>query len=693
MDPAGRRETHALSALVAGQALSAAWVAFEAPPEPWLAPDPSPWPGGPATAARTLWEILASRVPVASGAEREVLLALACVLAIAAATAWAAHQMYRGPGRWPAAVATAPLTTLALLRWLRLSEDAPFPALPFTLLAVLAVATLVRSLVRITRITPIARARAMACAGGAAALDPRAGMPLVALVVGLTLYDRTRVPREKRASDPLWLPLLFGAAVPAAAALALRPTWDGGGSLTATHFEWPPLEALAGFLPPVLTYPAIALVLLLVLPLRWRGGGLLAILLGAALVVHDDMGLLAPVPVLLAGLATAAAGWVWLAGSVKQRRDRLSLGMAVLAAMVLLTVAVGDPMRTPPPLATARRGPSMVRLLHRGLLAPGDAVFAHDPWIVASLRAQQWREGARPDLVVEDGSILGEADLGVRALELSGQGRRILSDSFNMAGRWRAAWAVDSGPVYWFVTDAEQSEREFTDLTEYLPDRSAPLQERVRWTRFHLERARFRRALDEPGEAALALPLDMSTKHGVAGRIELAALARPLAALTSELPLILPPDGTDGVVLAEAGDLLYGHQVPSIATSILLEATQAGHVSAWGTLARWQLRAGDILAARATVDRMLTRPELRDEAASVLLWLIARDRLADAVEIRDQMGATDVPTGREVAARLALLARLARPRPEQPPLKAPPPGGVPAVDPPDPGSQSFEGSP
>lgn len=693
MDAARRRQIHAVSALAAGLLLSTLVVALAPAPEAWRAADPSPWIRGTQDAARIVWERLAARIPVASGQHRELLLARGMVFAIAAATTWAAHQIYRGPGRWAAAVATGPLTTSGLIRWLDHAPHPPFPALPFTLLAVLGVGSLVRALVRTSRITPLAGARAVACAGAAATLDPRAGMPLVVAVMTMILVGRTRFVRAREDPDPLVLPLAVGTLVPLSAALVLRPTWDGGAGLRDVTLGWPPLQDLAAFLPPTLTYPAIALVMLLVLPLRWRGGLLLAIMLGAALVIRDDAGLLAPTPVLIAALATAATGWVWLAGSVKSNLDRLSGVLAAAAAALLLVVGIGETISSPVPVASVRRAPSMVRLVYRGLLAPGDVVFAHDPWLVASLRRVREREGFRPDVVIEDASLLGNTELGVRALELSGQGRRILSDSFNMAGRWKAQWAVDSGPVYWFVTDAEHTDREFTDLSDYGSADNAPPEERTRWMRFHLERARYRRALDEPGEAALALPLDGATKHGVAGRIELAGMARPLASLTSELPVGFPPDATEGVVYAEAGDLLYGHQVPTVATSMLLEAARLEHVAAWGTLARWQLRAGDVLAARTTMDRMLEDPGLRDEAAAVLAWLVARGRLADAVEVRDQMGETDVATAAEIAARLALLARLARARPAEAPLKAPPPGGVPAVMPADPGSQSVEGSP
>jgi hypothetical protein len=677
--PQARRGKAAIGAIGISMAASATLLGTAELPASWAGTERLV-PPEPATGPEMLWYQIAGLVPVAERLHAPDVLCVLVLLGIGAAATWVAYGLFRGPGRWWAAACAGPLCVSAVVHCL-LEHGAPgFPDLPFALMATLAVGALARSLVHFGRLTSVACARVLAAGTAAAAIAPRPGVPLVSLLAlsclasavhhllgsQETAAGRLRFSRLSKQGLRRTVPVLVvGVLVPGLAVLALVAVgMDVELPSRTLGLGTPPVQELREHLGAAVLYPGLALVLLLVVPLRWRGGLALTALMVGGLTVRDEHGLLAPTSVLLVAAATAGTGWVWLAGSLAPHR-RLGRMLAVLATVAVATFGT-TPMWSKlgsAPLANERTQPSLVGLYERGLLAPGDVVIVQSGWLHDLLRAAQTVEGARPDVVFASASALDGPTLEVETTKWRTQNRRILSDSFNLGGRWRAEWAVDSGPLFWFVGDIDPGPREFTDLAQLAPRSESGLdpENARRWELFHVERARFRRAVGHAGDAVLALPLASSLRNRLYGSLQLSRMSRPSASRASELPPV--PDSCEfapgTLVIAEIGDLLYEVGLGDAGRRSLREAAEGGFVPAWGALTRWQLRAGDENADH-TLDTLAHEPALRQEAVSVLLWLVARNRLADAVELRRQLAPAAVAVPEEIAARLSLLRALAR---------------------------------
>jgi hypothetical protein len=416
------------------------------------------------------------------------------------------------------------------------------------------------------------------------------------------------------------------------------------------------LVTLGRIAGPALQGPALALLVLVVALLRWRGGGLVLMAAIAAVAVGC-------VPVALVVVAVAACGWIWLAGGLRARWLARGAVAVVSLGVLALTARVAGP-RVDAPIAARRPEHAMIAVIQRGLVAPGDVLLAHDPWLVAAFAAARRDEGVRPDVVLVAAGDIDPARLSDLLAAWRAEGRRVLSDSFSYAGRWQAAWVLDSGPLFWLVGGADLGERSFTDLHAYTPDLEDPEldpDERARWERLHLERVRHRRALGRHDAAALALPLDEDGRAEVAQRVHLAELSRLPAVAGSELgpaawAIAAPPASS----LAEAGDLLFALGDGEAGAGFLERAAAAGASEAFGALARWYLRAGEEVAARETLAAM-SDPALRPQLLAVCRWLLARARVD-----RVAMLLTDVATApghapEELGTRLAVLRGLAAP--------------------------------
>jgi hypothetical protein len=631
------------------------------------------------------WDRIATWIPAGEAIHAPFALAAIVTLANGLAATWVAYQLFRGPGRWWAAVVAGPLTVLSIVHWLlQVGTAEAFPALPFTLAATLSVGVLVRSLVHFGRLTPVASARVLAAAAAAALIAPRPGVPLLCLLATICLLRHIRAAdlsadrrrgrqrlggRLVEAARRSWPVLLTAAVVPGSAALALGEDVPGFGlSVGTLTVGAPPLHELRAHLGVALLYPALALVLLLVAPLRWRGGLSVALLTAGALTVRDDQGSLAPIPVMLVAAATSGAGWVWLAGSLRVSR-RLGRALSFAAAVVIAMVG-SEPMWAklhvlggPPTVASQRAGPSLLRLHDRGLLAPGEVVIAHGNWLRTGLRALQTTEGARPDVLIVDPAALDAISLSMDSVRWAHEKRRILSDSFNLGGRWNAALAVDSGPLFWFVGKTDPEARQFTDLVRLTPVPSPriPADYARRLEVFHVERARFRRAVDHPADALLALPIEEELQRELLAQIEASRAPRPTPALASELPAMTPDleFAAGALIRAEVGDLLYGAGLEHVGARLLLEAANGGVKPAWGAFARWRLRSASE-TAQETLANMAKDPSLRSESVGLLWWMVARGRLADALELRAHLAPVGTAVPEEVGARLAVLTALAR---------------------------------
>jgi hypothetical protein len=608
------------------------------------------------------WDALALLAPIGERGVRGELLALALVLALAAAAGLLAFRLYRGTGRLAATVVAVPLTAALLLAWLHgrgAALASASPALGFGALAVLSLAAAIGARVHGRRLGLATGLRAGIVTAAAALVWPSAGLGLAALLLACGVWQARPGPISRAlavlcAGPAVLAAWFFGHDVSAMSCA----TCMSGQDFSATFAQ---ISRLAG---PALLHPALALLVLLVLPLRWRGGALLLVAAAAAIAG----GIL---PVALALLAVAACGWIWLAGGVRGAGEarpvrawlaRLAVAAASFAVLALAAGAAGP--RVDAPIAARRPERSLLAVVQRGLVAPGDVLLAHDPWLVQALAAARRDEGVRPDIVVLAAGDLDPARRGELMTSWQREGRRVLSDSFSDAGRWQAAWLLDSGPLFWLVGLADLGEREFTDLDAYTPDLADPQlapAERARWERLHLERVRHRRALGRHDAAALALPVDEDTRAEVAQRIHLAELSRLPAIEGSELGpapwSAAPPPASS---LAEAGDLLCALGDGEAGAGFLERAAARGVPEAFAALARWYLRAGEEAAARETL-AVMADPSLRPQLLAVCRWLLARAHADRSAELLRDLAHAPGHAPEELATRLAVLRGLAAP--------------------------------
>lgn len=628
-----------------GLVLAALLVAVSPlPAAPWTTAEHPVTPSGVGPLA-WLWDALLLALPVGERGVRGELVVLLLSLALAAAAGLLCARLYRGTGRELAAASAVPLTTTLLLAWLRAEPGEPATALASSLAATLG-------LVRLLGRGPASR-RGAQC--GAALLTvllltPRFGVGFAALLLGHAGWQRAR---------GRWLGL----------GLALAPTlvlafW----TCLFAQVPWDLRIDLAGAsgLGSGLLYPAAALLVLLVLPLRWRGGAPLLLLALAGLVLVDGGAPLVPEPLRRTLVAVAVCGWVWLAGSLAGYTGRRWLGRcgAGLTSGALLGWIVGHLALVGEP-AAARRPASLLALQQRGLIAPGDVLLARDPWLVAAFSAAQRDEGLRPDVELHAAASLDREELGGRLADWARAGRRVLSDSFSNGGRWRADWVLDSGPLFWFIGTTGPETHAFTDLRPFAPDLADPAltpAERGRWERLQVERARHRRALGRPEEAVQALPLPETSLAELTRLLLLARLSRLPAMAGSELgPAPWSPAPPPASALAEAGDLLLAVGDDREGAMRLEEAAALGVAEAFAALARWQLRAGEEEAARATLEGIAADPGLRPQLLAVCRWLLARGRPREAAVVLAGAAPAPADAPEELALRLALLRGLAAP--------------------------------
>jgi hypothetical protein len=603
-----------------------------------------------------LWDAATLALPVGERGVRGEIGALLLVLAGAGAAGLLAWNLYRGTGRSAAAFASVPVCAALLTGWLQAAPvDAP-AILGSTLLATAALAMVVG------KRTGTATIAAGATALAAALLWPRAGFGVLALVLGYVGWT---------APGAIWRRAVIGLGLAALPILLVFGTGRSGHVLADSWWNLPRLEQLGvmtgsaeliRWTGPML-YPALALLVLLVLPLRWRGGGLLLALAVMGSTLADRSGAVVPAPMVLVVIAVGACGWIWLAGSV--RWPRAAPVCAWAAALVVLAGTATMVRPATEPVAARRPEASLLALHQRGLVAPGDVLLAHDPWLAAAFAAAQRDEGLRPDIEVHAATRLDPARLSDRLAGWARAGRRVLSDSFSYGGRWQPTWTLDSGPLFWFAGTAATGEREFTDLGGLGPAPDDPrisAVEQARWERMHVERARHRRALGRHAEALLALPLDDATLAPLAQQLRLAELSRLPAAEGSELgPAAWTRAASPASSLAEAGDLLLALGDGATGSARLAEAADRGVAEAFGALVRWQLRAGEEEAARATLSAVAAAPVLRPQLLAVCRWLLGRARPEQAASLLAGVERAPGHAAEELGVRLATLRELAGP--------------------------------
>jgi len=314
------------------------------------------------------------------------------------------------------------------------------------------------------------------------------------------------------------------------------------------------------------------------------------------------------------------------------------------------------------------------RFVERGLIAPGDVLLLNDEEIRDALLRARRHEGWRPDILVVDPDDYIEQDLRLEAFAWVADGRRVLSDSFTVGGRWEAPWAIESGPLYWFVFDVQRAvEQDF----EFDPPLAGRIDPRVEAyiARSRLERARYRRAIRQPSMSLHALEPWSHGDEDWATAVRTAEALRLPADVQSELPRPGRLPGQDlhalsdsPLVDAEVGDMLYQLGDHETGTALLLRAGSRGYLAAYGTLVRWELRAGELGVARQHLRQMADDPALHVELLQLLGWIARNETAAAAVELRDKLPSA-APEGaaiEEVAARLSVLRALGPPPPPRP---------------------------
>lgn len=673
-----RPRLSALVTLAMAIALAGIGVSLFAVPPEWH--EPHEWSGSPSLVSA--WSRSFTRVVAAGELDgRDGVAVQVWLVLVSGASAWCAHYLFRGPGRSFAAFGASIVTALACTHWAMSQPEPPTPQLAFTVLAVLTLSALVRPLVHLGHMTAPSAARALACASASALADPVAGGILALGVVGLATI---RVGRRGRTRTWWWL---LGAAPASTLALALLLTGssdpvDATTSLRDVNWHvpfesaprltvaWPPLGDLRQFIDIHLLYPALALVGLLVVPLRWRGGLTVATLLGSALVVRNGDAPLVPLAAVLACLSIATAGWIWLAGTIT--RHRTTAGAAALVATTIVTVLALTPVRSQwqRPRADARYGRYLVaREVLRAVDVPGDILLVHDRVLADELIHLQRNEGLRPDLLVVDVA----RDL--ETLPSAGHpfwrtvGRRVLSDSFDHGGAWDPAVAIEMGAVFWFVFDATLAADHAVSAPLADPT-TWPERERVRWSRVRLEHARFRRAVGRELDAFAMLPLTPDESRSLRASAQVARAVRLTA--PGETQLARPPDwevaDIEAATQAEAGDLLYASGEHELGTGLLTRAAEGGYPAAWTALLRWHLLAGHEARASALLAELPAEFVART-VADVTMWLVARRETATAKSLLASLDER-IHSPELAAARLRLLTVLAQPVKPEPAVDA-----------------------
>ena len=252
----------------------------------------------------------------------------------------------------------------------------------------------------------------------------------------------------------------------------------------------------------------------------------------------------------------------------------------------------------------------LVEITLQGLAAPRDVALIADDALRARLLEVQRVDGIRPDVTILAPETMTDTELLRRSLTWAADGRRIVSDSYDLGGRWNPGWAVESGPLYWFVFDAERAASAPAMLATATVDSLAP-DTAGAYARMLLERARFRQAVGRPGLAARALAIIDEELAQLPLTVELASQTRMPSDIASLSQL---PPGLAGLperamissaTWVSAGDLLFHVGDLDGGEATLLEATPALPGPAWSVLLGWLQRSGQLARARALLDSLL----------------------------------------------------------------------------------------
>ncbi|MGB1700935.1 MAG: hypothetical protein ACPHRO_13335, partial [Nannocystaceae bacterium] len=395
-------------------------------------------------------------------------------------------------------------------------------------------------------------------------------------------------------------------------------------------------------------------------PLRWRGGLTMISITFATLVVTRGDALLGGGLPAVCLLSVCAGGWIWLAGTITTNTG-LARVFAVVSTLGLLWWGeVGNTWTTP----TTRPTASLSRVVERGLAAPRDVVLMTHPTVRADLEHQQRAHGVRPDIEVVVATALSDEVLVPMVVAWNTTGQRVLSDSFDLEGRWDARLAIESGMLYWFIFDAERvmqapSIASTTALHDFPPSA------RPAYALMQLEKARYRRALGRYELAGRSLSIIDPELSGLAtatATAERTKMPSNIATMLTSPPTPPAQWSLRRVVqesAIEAGDLLFHLGNLKQGESVLYRAGLDGAGRAWSPLLRWLAVSGQTDRANTLFAQLVELPNGPCEALQVLMdhhsaaveSLPSAEALLDS-RVLDVCGAANV-----IAAQLSALAQ------------------------------------
>jgi hypothetical protein len=449
-----------------------------------------------------------------------------------------------------------------------------------------------------------------------------------------------RFKGRRRSVSPIPWPTVLILSVMAAAVVIVaawdHPPWMSSEFVSATHVHLQPERLLhppVGF-PPRLYLPACALLIVLIAPLRWRGGLTIIVITTACIVVTcrgEPLGGGLPAACLL---SVCAGGWIWLAGTITKNVALARVFSAVASVGLLVWAEVGAPWTDEARLA--RPIASLPRLVERGLAAPRDVALVMNPSVRAQLRHLQRTHGVRPDLEIVSPDDIQDDALISAVVSWNNAGQRILSDSFSLGGRWDPLWAIESGLLYWFIFD---SERALTapSISSTTSLKDLPPTSRALFALMLLERARYRRSLRRYELAGRSLEvidpalLGLSTIAAAAERTRI-----PSNYTTMLTPIPTEPQSwsLDALIQeshVEAGDMLFHLGSLEQGETILYRAGLDGTSRAWGPLLRWLAVSGQRDRTRVLYSQLMSLPE----GTCAALGLLTRGPHAEVIGIPD----------------------------------------------------------
>lgn len=650
-------------------AISLRWV-FGVTPQRWVddgcaGGEPFGSPGMLTTALHDL----VGRTPIADVDARFDLWIFAAVVSLSVVVCRGGLSLFRGPSRPLAAVVAAVLASESAWAVVTSNDTAAVTTLTqlaFTIVTMLGVFAIVRALVRHGKVTGRAFVHTIAAAISLVLIDVHAGAIMGGLLIGGAVTRRFKGTRRSVSPIPWWsLITLSGFALVISLAASLHDhRWmsqllesDAPLQIDISRM----LSAPAGF-PPRLYLPAYALLVILIAPLRWRGGLTMIVITTASIIFTcRDAPIAGGLPAACL-LSVCAGGWIWLAGTITNNVPLAKTFSTVSTVGLLLWGEIGATRTAHDRLERPRA--SLVRLLEQGLAAPRDVVFLMQPSLRAQLQHLQQRHGMRPDLKLASTEDFSDSDLITAVVAWNTAGRRILSDSFSLENRWDARWAIESGLLYWFIFDRERVVEAPSIASHAAVEDLAP-KARAPFALMQLERARYRRNLGRYELAGRSLAIVDPELLGLSSST---AAAERTKMPSNYATMILPPlTVTDGWPLQqivqesniEAGDLLCHLGNLEQGENVLYRVGLDGASRAWGPLLSWLAVSGQRNRTNTLHAQLIDLPNGICEALRVFnhhpqaeIYGLPSEKLLF------QPGALDSCEPREViAAKLLSLAR------------------------------------